>query len=97
MCSARVKARMHRGGASGGGEMAGSGVVRQGASSEPPSASYSPCLSQICRGLLPMLYRMLKKPDWKLREAVGGGGLVSGPGTGAEAEAARHLCTRMGA
>ena len=25
-----------------------------------------PCLSQICRGLLPMLYKMERKPDWKV-------------------------------
>ena len=25
-----------------------------------------PCLSQICRGLLPMLYRIDRNPDWKV-------------------------------
>lgn len=25
-----------------------------------------PCLSHICRGLLPMLYKMERKPDWKV-------------------------------
>jgi hypothetical protein len=29
-------------------------------------AQNAPSLSQICRGLLPMEYRMLKKPDWNV-------------------------------
>ena len=29
-------------------------------------SSHSPCLSQICKGLLPMLYKMERKPDWNV-------------------------------
>lgn len=29
-------------------------------------AGRPPCLSQICNGLLPMLYKMDKNPDWKV-------------------------------
>lgn len=31
----------------------------------PARRPAAPSLSHICRGLLPMLYRMERKPDWK--------------------------------
>ena len=37
-----------------------------GPKSLPDAGMWSPCLSHICRGLLPMLYRIDRNPDWKV-------------------------------
>eukprot|EP01047_Picozoa_sp_COSAG01_P068099 COSAG01_NODE_9766_length_2347_cov_31.477333_3_plen_79_part_00 len=46
----------------------------------------TPFLSQICRGLLPMLYRMDRNPDWKvflnMAGSAAGPTLLAGGGRG---------------